>query len=85
MFCGCFWPSKTSKNQSENKPVESSLVACLDPGSIPGDSTEYPYLVLLAPIKGCSLDASVGIFLPFSSGFPIPDVGLSRFLIISPL
>ena len=40
MFCGCFWPNLTSKIQSKNKRVESSLIACLDPGSIPGDSTK---------------------------------------------
>ena len=42
MLGGCFWPSSTSKIQSGNKRVESSLVACLDPGSIPGDSTKKP-------------------------------------------
>lgn len=31
-----------TKIQSGNKRVESSLIACLDPGSIPGDSTKTP-------------------------------------------
>ena len=39
VLCDCFWSNTTSKIQSGNKRVESFLVACLDPGSIPGDST----------------------------------------------
>jgi len=42
VLSGCSWPGLTSKIQSGNKRVESSLVACLDPGSIPGDSTKKP-------------------------------------------
>jgi hypothetical protein len=37
---GRFQPNSETKIYSENKRVESSLVACLDLGSIPGNSTK---------------------------------------------
>ena len=38
-------PRASPDNQRPNKHVESTLVSCLDPGSIPGSSTsEFPII-----------------------------------------
>ena len=40
------YPRAYPDNQRQNKHVESTLVSCLDPGSIPGSSTHEGFTIL---------------------------------------